>query len=115
MKRLLTAVILMSAALAISGCSAAKTAIGALSPKSPNVTVVNNVEPSPMPTVVVVEKKETPKKRGFFEKVGIVTTTTIVGAGLGALAGNALDADIGSAALLGAAAGGITGAAIVTE
>ncbi|MDQ3337760.1 MAG: hypothetical protein M4D80_21575 [Myxococcota bacterium] len=109
-------VILMSAALAMSGCSAARTAISALSPKSPSVTVVNNVEPSPMPTtVVVVEKKEAPKKRGFFEKVGIVTTTTIVGAGLGALAGDALDADVGSAALLGAAAGGLTGAAIISE
>jgi hypothetical protein len=110
-------VILMSAALAMSGCSAAQSAISALSPKSPSVTVVNNVEPSPVPTtVVVVENKEAPsKKRGFFEKIGIVTTTTIVGAGLGALAGDALDADVGSAALLGAAAGGVAGAAIVSE
>ena len=106
-------VILMSAALAISGCSAAKSAVGLLSPKSPNVTVVNNVEPPP--AVVVVEKEAPKKKRGFFEKVGIVTTTTIVGAGLGALAGDALDADVGSAAMLGAAAGGLTGAAIVSE
>jgi hypothetical protein len=109
-------VILMSAALAMSGCSAAQSAISALSPKSPSVTVVNSVEPSPAPTtVVVVENKEHAKKRGFFEKVGIVTTTTIVGAGLGALAGDALDADVGAAALLGAAAGGVAGAAIVSE
>jgi hypothetical protein len=104
--------IVFSAVLAISGCSAAKSAVGLLSPKSPNVTVVNNVEAAP-PAVVVVEKTE--KKRGFFEKVGIVTTTTLVGAGLGALAGDALDADVGTAALVGAAAGGVTGAAIISE
>jgi hypothetical protein len=100
----------------MSGCSAAQTAISALSPKAPNITVVNNVEPSPQAqSVVVVEKKEAPKQRGFFEKVGIVTTTTIVGAGLGALAGDALDADVAAAAILGAAAGGLAGAAIVTD
>ena len=106
--------ILVSAVLAISGCSAAQSAIGALSPKSPNVTVVTNVEPAA--PAVVVERREAPaRKRGFFEKVGIVTTTTIVGAGLGALAGDAFDADIGAAALVGAAAGGVAGAAIVSE
>lgn len=106
----------LSAALAISGCSAAKSAMSVLSPKAPNntVTVVNNVEPAP---VVVVEKREAPKgkKRSFFEKVGIVTTATVVGAGLGALAGDALDADVGSAALVGAAAGGVAGVTIADD
>lgn len=98
-------------AVAISGCSAAKSAMSALSPKPPSVTVVQNVSAAPAPTA----DKPAAKKRGFFEKVGIVTTTTIVGAGLGALAGDALDADVGTAALVGAAAGGVTGAAIVTD
>lgn len=105
----------LSAALAISGCSAAKSAMSVLSPKAPNntVTVVNNVEPTP---VVVVEKTETTKKKkSFFEKVGIVTTATVVGAGLGALAGDALDADVGSAALVGAAAGGVAGVALADD
>ncbi len=84
--------------------------MGILSPKPPNVTVVNNVETVPQSAVVVEAK---PKPRGFFEKVGIVTTTTIVGAGLGALAGDALDADVASTALLGAAVGGVAGVAIV--
>jgi len=108
-------ILMLSAALAISGCSAAKSAIGVLSPKAPNVTVVNNVstEPAPAQTVVVVEKHE--KQRSFFEKVGIVTTTTIVGAGLGAIAGDAVDADLGSSALLGAAVGGLAGVAIVKD
>lgn len=105
--------ILIAGALAISGCSAAKSAIGALSPKAPNVTVVNNIDAAPAPAQTVVERQE--KKRGFFEKVGIVTTTTIVGAGLGALAGDALDADVASSAMLGAAVGGVAGVAIVKE
>jgi hypothetical protein len=99
-------------AVAISGCSAAKSAMSVLSPKPPSVTVVTNVSTS-QPAVVVDKPKA--KQRGFFEKVGIVTTTTIVGAGLGALAGDALDADVGTAALLGAAAGGVTGVAIVKD
>jgi hypothetical protein len=101
-------------AVAISGCSAAKSAMSVLSPKPPNVTVVNNVSTErPAETVGVVAAPK--QSRGFFEKVGIVTTTTIVGAGLGALAGDALDVDVGTAALLGAAAGGVTGVAIVKD
>ena len=108
----------LSVALAISGCSAAKSAMSVLSPKAPNntVTVVNNVEPAP---VVVVEHRQEDapkkKKKSFFEKVGIVTTATVVGAGLGALAGDALDADVGTTALIGAAAGGVAGVAIADD
>jgi hypothetical protein len=107
----------MSIGLAITGCSAAKSAIGVLSPKPPNVTVVNNVAPgAPAPQTVVVvasHDKAPAKQRGFFEKVGIVTVSTAVGAGLGALAGEALDMDAGSTALMGGLVGGVTGVAIV--
>ena len=106
----------LSAALAISGCSAAKSAMSVLSPKAPNnaVTVVNNVGPAPAP-VVVTQQDALKKKKSFFEKVGIVTTATVVGAGLGALAGDALDADVGTTALIGAAAGGVAGIAIADD
>jgi hypothetical protein len=108
--------ILFAGALAISGCSAAKAAVGALSPKAPNVTVVNNIDAPRAETVVVVEKQDAPKQqRGFFEKVGIVTTTTLIGAGLGALAGDALDGDVGTSAVVGAAVGGVAGVAIVKD
>lgn len=104
----------LCAGFAISGCSAAKSAMGVLSPKpAANVTVVNNVSvpEQPAPAVVVVEKRDTgKKKRSFFEKVGIVTTTTIVGAGIGALAGESTEA-----AALGAGLGAAAGTVFVTN
>ena len=102
----------LCAGFAISGCSAAKSAMGVLSPKpAANVTVVNNVSVPEQPAVVVVEKHDAGKKpRSFFEKVGIVTTTTIVGAGIGALAGESTEA-----AVLGAGLGAAAGTVFVTN
>jgi len=113
--------ILLCAAIGLTGCSAAKSAVGLLSPKSPNVTVVNNVSvPEPAAvhteTVVVVEKEKPAKKsRSFFEKVGIVTTSTLIGAGVGALVGDATDSDIGTTTFLGAGAGAFAGLAIAKD
>jgi hypothetical protein len=113
---------LLCAAIALTGCSAAKSAVGLLSPKAPNVTVVNNVSmPQPAAvqtqTVVVVEKEKPAKKssRSFFEKVGIVTTSTLIGAGVGALVGDATDSDVGTTTFLGAGAGAFAGLAIAKD
>ena len=96
----------------VTGCSVAKSAMGVLSPKPRpvEVTVVNNVEP-----VVVRDAAPKKKQRSFFEKVGIVTTSTVVGAGLGALAGDALDQDAAASALVGAGVGAVAGVAIADE
>jgi hypothetical protein len=111
--------IAVCAALGVSGCSAAGSAIGGvLSPKPPQVTVVQNVETSPVvehapQTVVVV--KERPRGKSLMEKIGIVTTSTVVGAGAGALVGDAMDGDVGGAAFLGAVAGAMAGVAIAKD
>jgi galactitol-specific phosphotransferase system IIC component len=103
--------IVLCAAMA-TGCSAAKSAIGGvLSPKPPQVTVVNNVEATQAP----VAEKRPQKRRSLMEKVGIVTTSTVVGAGLGALVGEATDSDTTGAAMLGAIGGAMAGVAIAKE
>jgi hypothetical protein len=97
----------LCAGFAMSGCSAAKSAMGILSPKPPNVTVVNNVS---VPEQAAPAAEPAKKRRSFFEKVGIVTTTTIVGAGIGALAGESTQA-----AAIGAGLGAAAGTVLVTN
>ena len=87
--------------------------MGVLSPKPQPVTVVNNVEPPP--AVVVVKDRPAPRGKSLMEKIGIVTTSTIVGAGLGALAGDALDRDATASALVGAGVGAVAGVAIADD
>lgn len=105
---------LLCVALAISGCSAAKSAMGVLSPKPQPITVVTSVATAPAPTLAPAAAADRPamKTRGFFEKVGIVTTSVVVGAGLGALASEALDTDTTTSALIGAGVGAAAGVAI---
>ncbi len=106
--------LIISLVLAGTGCSAAQSAMGVLSPKPQPVTVVNNVSVAPAPAPAVVVVKEKPH-RSVMEKVGIVTTSTLTGAALGAIAGDALDADAGATALLGAGLGAYAGVAIANH
>lgn len=100
-------------ALFASGCSAAKSAMGVLSPKPQPVTIVNNV---PGGTTVVETAEPKPHaKKSLMEKVGIVTTSTVVGAGLGALAAEMLDGDATASALVGAGVGAVAGVAIADD
>jgi len=100
-----------------SGCSVAKTAMSALSPSKPQpVTVVNNVQvAAPQPQTVVVVHEEKKHGKSFMEKVGIVTTSTIVGAAAGALVGEATDSDVGTTTFLGAGLGAFTGLAVAKD
>lgn len=86
--------------------------MGVLSPKPAPVTVTTNVAPT---VVVKHEDKPAANKKSFFEKVGIVTTATIVGAGLGALASDALETDTAASALVGAGVGAVAGVAIADD
>ncbi|MBA3394288.1 MAG: hypothetical protein H0T89_16705 [Deltaproteobacteria bacterium] len=105
----------LSLALLTTGCSAAKTAMSALSPKPAQVTVVNNVEPatvavttpSPSPVAVVVVEKTKP--RGLMEQVGIVTTSTATGALLGGVIGHVTGHARGPSAIIGASVGAAAG------
>jgi hypothetical protein len=49
------------------------------------------------------------------EKVGIVTTSTIVGAAAGALVGEVTDSDVGTTTFLGAGLGAFTGLAVAKD
>ncbi len=104
---------LLLATMVTTGCSAAKMAMGALSPKPAQITIVNNVEPTtvtvttPSPvTVVVVDRT---KPRGRMEKVGIVTTSTATGALLGSVIGRAAGHALGPSAIVGASVGAAAG------
>ena len=109
--------IIISALFAISGCSAAQTAMGVLSPKPQptTVTVVNNVAAPGQPQTVVVVHDGKRHGKSFMEKVGIVTTSTIAGAALGALAGDATDSDVSTTTLFGAGIGAVAGVGLAKD
>jgi hypothetical protein len=89
-------------AVAFCGCSAAQSALGVLAPKPAQ------------PVVVITNTNavgETKPAKSTMEKVGIVTTATVVGAAVGALVGKGFKRDVLPAAAVGAGVGVVTGLA----
>jgi len=100
-----------------TGCSAAKGALGALSPKPTQVTVVNNLEVKPAPVQVVATPVATVadpaprKKHRRLAALKAAVSGAVAGALLGTAIGYTLDGaeGAGKGAAVGAGAGAVGG------
>lgn len=108
--------LVLALSLAVTGCSAAKSAIGVLSPKPQPISVVTYVS---APAVTVAPAPVTapapPARRGLMEKVGIVTTATAAGALLGGALGHVVGERTLPSVVVGATVGAAVGAVITTR
>jgi len=100
-----------------TGCGAAKSALGVLSPKPPQVTVVNNIEVRPAavpviaaPAPAVVEMPRSHHRRR--DQLRAVASGAVAGALVGTAIGYVVDGaeGAGKGAALGAGAGAVGGA-----
>lgn len=97
--------LLAACAVALSGCSAAKSAMGVLAPKPTQVTVINHV-PAP---VVVAAPVAPPKVEARKRPWTAIAIGAAAGAGVGALVGITGAHPVGTSAAIGASVGAVGG------
>jgi hypothetical protein len=102
-----TTIALLLLTASATGCSAAKSAMGLLSPKPAQVTVVNTIAPAPV--VVTVQSREPPPSKAHTGRATAMVVGGAAGALFGGLLGKALDRPVVPAAAIGGGVGAVTG------